>query len=241
MLNKAIQFYAVTAAFALGAAGASSSSMAALLSASVGGTPVGAAVYENFNNLPAGAGGGTTSSGIKVSFSGPGAAAVSLPDVSGQYAAPFLSASNGVPFGDFHASGADQTGYLATGIGSVTLDLGGYDQYFGLLWGSVDTANSLSFYDGNTLLFTYTGHDVDSLANGNQGAAGTLYVNINSDSPFNKVVASSTAYAFEFDNVALGLRPISLNETAQIPEPGTLALMGLGLLAGIANRRRRTL
>lgn len=237
MLNRAIRFYAVTMAFAFGATLASSASMAALLSASVGGTPVGAAVYENFNNLAAT--GGVTSNGITVSFSGAGAAAVALPDVSGQYAAPFISNSNGTSFGDFHASGADQTEYLATGIGEVTLDLGGYNQYFGLLWGSVDAVNTLSFYDGNTLLFTFTGHDVDGLANGDQGAAGTLYVNINSDTPFNKVVASSSAYAFEFDNVALAVNPISFPETA-IPEPGTLALLGLGLLAGITIRRRRT-
>lgn len=65
-------------------------------------------------------------------------------------------------------------------------------------------------------------------------------MNINSDTPFNKVVASSSAYAFEFDNVALAVNPISLHETAAIPEPGTLALLGLGLLAGIATRYRRT-
>jgi hypothetical protein len=238
MLNKAIRFYAVIVAFAFGTTLASSASMAALLSASVGGAPVGAAVYENFDGL--GATGGVTGNGITVSFSGPGAAAVALPDVSGQYAAPFISDSNGTSFGDLQASGADQTEYLATGIGEVTLQLDGYNQYFGLLWGSVDAVNTLSFYDGATLLFTFTGHDVDGLANGDQGAAGTLYVNINSDTPFNKVVASSSAYAFEFDNVALAVNPISLQETAAIPEPGTLALLGLGLLAGITTRYRQT-
>ena len=238
MLNRAIWFYAVIVAFAFGTTLVSSASMAALLSASVGGAPVGAAVYENFNGL--GATGGVTSNGITVSFSGPGAAAVSLPDVSGQYAAPFISNSNGASFGDLQANGADQTEYLATGIGEVTLQLDGYNQYFGLLWGSVDAVNTLSFYDGATLLFTFTGHDVDGLANGDQGAAGTLYVNINSETPFDKVVASSSAYAFEFDNVALAVNPISLPETAAVPEPGTLALLGLGLLAGIATRHRRT-
>lgn len=90
----------------------------------------------------------------------------------GSYAAPFISDSNGTSFGDLQASGADQTEYLATGIGEVTLQLDGYNQYFGLLWGSVDAVNTLSFYDGATLLFTFTGHDVDGLANGDQGAAG---------------------------------------------------------------------
>ncbi len=109
----------------------------------------------------------------------------------------------------------------------------------GLLWGSVDSYNTLSFYDGTTLLFNFTGLDVDSLANGNQGAAGTLYVNINSATPFDRVVASSSAYAFEFDNVALAVDPITLPVNG-VPEPGTLALLGLGLLAGITTRRRRS-
>ena len=238
MLNKAVKFYAVTAAFACGAVMASSTSMAALISASVGGVPVGASVYENFDNLAAA--GGLSASGITASFSGTGAGTATLPDAPGQYAAPFISGSNGTPFGDPQANGPDVTQYLTTGIGQVTLQLADYNQYFGLLWGSVDDYNTLSFYSGTTLLFNFTGLNVDSMANGNQGADGTLYVNINSDTPFNKVIASSTGYAFEFDNVALAIDPIRLPEIGVVPEPGTLALLGLGLLAGMATRLRRT-
>ena len=43
-------------------------------------------------------------------------------------------------------NGPDTTTYLTTGIGSVTLTLPGPEKYFGLLWGSVDTYNTLSFY-----------------------------------------------------------------------------------------------
>lgn len=236
MLNNTIRFYAVT--FALSATMVSSASMAALLSASVGGVPVGAGVYENFDSL-AGTG-GLSAQGITVTFSGPGAGTATLPDAPGQYASPFISGSNGAPFGNPQANGPDQTQYLTTGIGQVTLELNGYHQYFGLLWGSVDDYNTLSFYDGNTLLFNFTGLNVDGMANGNQGAAGTFYVNINSDSPFNRVIASSTGYAFEFDNVALAVNPVEFPETGVVPEPGTLALLGLGLLGGIATRHRRT-
>lgn len=237
MLNKAIRFYAVTAAFVLGAAMVSSASMAALISASVGGAPVGAGMYENFDNL-AGTG-GLSAQGITVTFSGTGAGAITLPDAPGYYAAPFISGSNGTPFGDLHANGRDETQYLTTGIGEVTLQLAESHQYFGLLWGSVDDYNSLSFYSGTTLLFNFTGHDVDALANGNQGADGTLYVNINSDTPFDRVIASSTSYGFEFDNVALSVNSIGLPEIGVVPEPGTLALLGLGLLAGVVARHRR--
>lgn len=54
MLNKVIRFYAVTAAFVFGAAAvALSASMAALISVSVGGAPIGAEKYENSDNLAA--------------------------------------------------------------------------------------------------------------------------------------------------------------------------------------------
>ncbi len=216
MLNKAIKLNAVMMALAFSAAVVSSASAAAVISASVGGVPVGAGVYESFDSLSAT--GGLSAQGINVSFSGTGAGTASLPDLSGQYAAPFISDSNGASFGNSQADGRDETQYLATGIGQVTMELDGYNQYFGLLWGSVDEYNTLSFYDGSTLLFSFTGHDVDSAANGDQGAAGTLYVNINSDTPFNKVVASSSAYAFEFDNVALSVDPITLPING-VPEP----------------------
>ena len=155
MLNNAIRFYAVT--FALSATMVSSASMAALLSASVGGVPAGAGVYENFDSLAAT--GGLSAKGITVSFSGSGAGTATLPDAPGQYAAPFISSGNGAPFGNLQADGPDQTQYLTTGIGQVSLQLDEYHQYFGLLWGSVDDYNTLSFYDGTTLLFNFTGLD----------------------------------------------------------------------------------
>jgi hypothetical protein len=238
MLNKGIRAYAAMAIFALGGTGISSASTAAaLLTASVGGVPVGAGAYESFDGL--GAASGAIGNGMTVTFSGTGAGAVAGPDAPGLYAAPFISAGNGAMFGNPQEDGQNQSQYLTTGIGQVTMELDDYHQYFGLLWGSVDDYNSLSFYDGSTLLFSFTGHDIDSLASGKQGADGTLYVNINSDTPFDRVVASSTSYGFEFDNVALAVNPIELPENSAVPEPGTLALLGLGLFASVVARYRR--
>ena len=103
--------------------------------------------------------------------------------------------------------------------------------YVGLLWGSVDSYNTLSLYNGSTLVGAVTGTDVTSNANGDQGELGTFYVNINSSESFNKVVATSSAYAFEFDNVAY-------NPTA-VPEPSTFMLAIIGGLGALTYRQMR--
>jgi hypothetical protein len=104
-------------------------------------------------------------------------------------------------------------------------------QYFGLLWGSVDNYNALHFYGGATLIGSVSGGDVWADANGDQGASGTFYVNINSTLGFDRVVASSGGYAFEFDNVAYTAT------TAAVPEPGTLLLFSLLASLGLLHRR----
>ena len=190
------------------------------IDATVGGTPLGGTL-ANFNDLTLGNSGGT-SGGITVSFTGDGQAVQG--SVSGLYAAPYLSNNNGIPFGD-NNNGPDGTTYLTTGMGSVVLALPGEEHYLGLLWGSVDTYNTLSLYDGSNLVGTITGADVTANANGDQSATGTYYVNILSTVSFDKIVASSTNYAFEFDNVAYA---------AAVPEPSSVVLGVIGCLGVFA-------
>ena len=222
-------------AFALGLALTATSAHAALLvSASVGGAPsVAGVTYVNFDDLANGATGAQSSGGIALTIT-PNAR-VAVGSSSGQFAAPFISGSNGTNFGN--APGQDTTPYLTTGTSSITMQFSGLQAYLGILWGSVDDYNFLDFYNGATLVGTVSGLDVDLGANGDQGVNGTLYVNINSDSAltnFDRVVARSTQFAFEFDNIAY-----SANRT-DVPAPGALALLGLGLVGlGAASRRRK--
>ncbi|WP_376096549.1 PEP-CTERM sorting domain-containing protein [Roseomonas sp. CCTCC AB2023176] len=207
-----------------------------VVAGSVGGAPTGV-TYENFDGLPLGIAGGLTPSGVMVNFT-PNAAAVQGSQAN-IYAAPFLSGGNGMGFGSPNqANGVDETTFLTTGsTGSmasamIELKLPDLQKYFGLLWGSVDDYNSLSFYNDNTLVGSITGADVTASPNGDRGVNGTLYVNINSTLDFNRVVATSSQFAFEFDNVAFNRTPI--------PEPASLMLFGAGLLGlGMVMRKRR--
>jgi hypothetical protein len=104
----------------------------------------------------------------------------------------------------------------------------------------VDAYNTLEFFSGGASVAMFTGADVGaSTGTGNcigglQNALGTCYVNINFlTQSFDKVVATSSSYAFEFDNVAFSTAPVG------VPEPETLAMFGLGLLlVGSAYRFR---
>lgn len=159
--------------------------------------------------------------------------------VTGQaatYAPPFLSGDNGKNFGaPDQALGADATQYITTGStgsfaaaqSTLTFDIP--QRYFGILWGSVDDYNKLVFYDASDVkIGEINGIDVKNPASGNQQAVGTMYVNVFSDLPYSKVVATSSQYAFEFDNVAY----------SQIPEAGSLSIWAvMGLVASLRFRR----
>ena len=229
-------------ALALGMGLAATTANATTITASVGGVPTGADCYESFNSLGLGGAGGVTADcGINVSFSPQGG--VVQGSSSGLYAAPVLSNGNGALFGD--PDGADASHYLTAGGTSgsyAQLILPTSARYLGLLWGSVDSYNTIAFYNGATLVDTFGGGAVSAVAgsgncvNGNQSTVGTCYVNINLATAFDRVVMTSSEYAFEFDNVAFAENPIGT------PEPGELGLflLGLGLVgSGYWLRKRR--
>lgn len=231
-MNKLTFIAACVAAIA-----SSQMARALTISGSVGGAPTGVN-HLNFDDLVNGATGTMVTAGPDgpVTVSTAGSGQVAQGSVGGVYAAPCLSGLNGQGFASQTTAGPDTTPYLsAGGGGSVKLDFGVDQQYFGLLWGSIDGYNTLSFYDSsNVLIDTVVGGDVLSSPNGDQGVNGTLYVNINTTRPFRYAVASSSSYAFEFDNVSYSQARVG------VPDSGsTVAMLATGLIGmGFAARRR---
>lgn len=137
-----------------------------------------------------------------------------------------------------HAQPEGSTGYYLT-VGPtagtpLTITLEDPANYFGFLAGSLDTYNSIIFHlvGGGTLEFT--GSDLAAL--GNIPADGdwdrSIFWNLLLDAGtfFDSITLTSSLNAFETDNHAFGV--------VSVPEPGTLGLLGLGLV-GMGFLRRR--
>jgi len=147
---------------------------------------------------------------------------------------------NASPFG---LSSNDSTQYITTPdtLGLPLQDSvratnfgGTFYTYLGLWWGSADSYNNINFYKGSDLVQTITGTEAisPSDANGHQLAPTTnLYINFLELPAFDSFELVSTNYAFEADNIAVGM---------PVPEPGTILLLGAGFLGlAIYGKRRK--
>jgi len=121
----------------------------------------------------------------------------------------------------------DLTNFLAVYSGGTATITTPLLESMSVYIGSVDSYNTISFYNGGTLVGSFTGTQllapIPAAANGDQSSAltnRTFDFNFGG-TPVNEVVFSSSGNSFEFDNIA-----------GAVPEPGVwfLLLVGFGVL-----------
>ena len=153
--------------------------------------------------------------------------------------ATYTLAATNIVSGDlkdyFKSPSGDTTSYLIAGpsAGSpVTISLATPANYFGFYAGSLDSYNLVQFYKDHLLVDSFTGTAINAVAFPTTRADGSRseYINYFASALFDEIVYSSSSNSFETDNHAIG-------RVAFVPEPASIALVGLGFVV-IALRRR---
>ena len=178
---------------------------------------------ETFNQVTAGSAsnngtghGNFYSEALGATFSASGHSGVVNGSSSGVTAAPYVGPAHG---------GQDTTNYLSIGGGgSETITFNSEKNTFGLYWGSLNSYNTIKFYDGDTLVASYTGDQFAPLfPTGNQGSfSSNGYVQFAHLPLFDKVVLASSQNAFEIDNISAGYVPEDTGLSG--PVTGTLSV-----------------
>lgn len=176
-------------------------------------------------DLGTGDGSGQLQTGISSPLNQPGVT-ISFTGDSGVYS----GSQSGVATSPF---GSDsKKNYLAAEPkGTLTLSYSHPQSEFDLLWGTVDIRNVLNLaFSSNGTTTNITGQNVYNAISGLTLGTTNQAVKITGLPKFDKVsVTTGSSPAFEF-----------VPGVASVPEPGALALIGLGLVGLCASRLRRS-
>ena len=169
----------------------------------------------------------TQCNGITYSFSG-------SPYVSGSLSGQYSALPNDTSV--FLTAAPSQEG--KSGASPVSITLPSNANYFGFYSASLDAYNFIEFFENTISRGQYSWTQLAALAGIPSGDVSTgQYFNVYLSKDmafFNKVVLTSTNYAFETDNHSFGVAMAP----ESVPVPGVLALLSIGLV-GIGAARRR--
>lgn len=140
---------------------------------------------------------------------------------------------------------ADSTPYLSVprpgttgGTETVAINPALHDNYFGLYWGSIDTANTVTFTLSNGGTYSFDGSDLGLGDVLSENAENQIVTSTNEYVDFETTAGTfidsvefsdGDSVAFEFDNLAYGT----------VPEPASLPLFAAALMGLAALRRRK--
>ena len=195
--------------------------------------------------LPALSQGTVNGSGYTITLTGtPADQGIVQGDLANRGAVPSAGISGGQEtflvsdFGSAQTTDILQSGkYFSTGGAgsSIRITFATPQTSLALLWGSVDASNQIAFSNGDVLTgATVQGLAAGFVANGFQGPGGSAYVSTTSSSTFTTVTLSSGVVSFEATAVVGSNTPF----VTAVPEPMSIALVGMGLL-GLGMVRRR--
>ncbi|MBD0309888.1 MAG: hypothetical protein ICV80_17820 [Microcoleus sp. T1-bin1] len=120
----------------------------------------------------------------------------------------------------------------ARGTSPVTIAFANPLDYFGLYWGTPSPNNTLSFFNGDTLLQSFSGAAIVSSVT----SSTAVYANFFAEpgESFNKVVLSDSSIAFESDNHAY---KVAASES--VPEPVTSLTALASVVTGVLMKRQQ--